>query len=64
MKCSLCGFQFNEQDAQACCNGCGLMKKCELVKCPNCGFEMAPEPGWIKKLKSIRNKRNETRRQS
>jgi hypothetical protein len=39
------------------------MKKCELVKCPNCGFEMAPEPRWIKKLKYMRSKKDEVRRQ-
>ena len=44
MKCSLCGFTFNDNQAEAACAGCGLGNKCGLVKCPNCGFETAPAP--------------------
>jgi len=58
MKCSLCGFEFNEHEAEAACSGCGLVKKCDLIKCPNCSFEMAPEPDWIKKLKDRRRKKH------
>ena len=58
MKCSLCGFEFNEHEAEAGCTGCGLVRKCDLIKCPNCNFEMAPEPGWIKKLKDRRRKKH------
>ncbi len=54
MKCTLCGFEFNANGAQSGCNGCGLLKKCELVKCPNCNFEMVPEPKWIKRLRDKR----------
>jgi len=50
MKCTLCGFEFEEKDAGAACGGCPLSRNCELVRCPNCGFEMPVEPGWIKKL--------------
>ena len=57
MKCSLCGFRFNEKDAKSFCNGCYLTKGCGFIKCPNCGFEMAPEPEWIKKIKNRRGKR-------
>jgi rubredoxin len=55
MKCSLCGFIFKEKDAESGCTGCVLVKKCDLVKCPNCGFEMAPEPSWAKMIKDRRN---------
>ncbi len=48
MKCSLCGFNFNEEKAEAGCAGCGLIKKCGLIKCPNCGFETPVEPKWLK----------------
>lgn len=58
MKCSLCGFEFNEKDARTCCGGCGLIKKCELLKCPNCGFEAAPDPKWAKKFKETVSKPN------
>lgn len=50
MKCTLCGFEFNEENAHGACKGCGLMKGCELIKCPHCNFENAPEPKWIRKL--------------
>ncbi|MBI3999487.1 MAG: ferrous iron transport protein A [Candidatus Omnitrophica bacterium] len=50
MKCTLCGFEFSEESAHAACGGCGFVNGCELVKCPRCDFENAPEPKWIKKL--------------
>lgn len=56
MKCLLCGFEFNENDVQRACKGCVLMKKCDLVKCPNCDYEMAPDPQWIKRLKEKRKR--------
>jgi hypothetical protein len=56
MKCTFCGHEFNEHEAQAGCTACGIAKKCDLIKCPNCNFEMAPEPKWIKKLKALRRK--------
>lgn len=60
MKCSLCGFKFTEKDAQTACKGCGIVKKCELIKCPNCGFEMPVEPGWIKRLRK-KGKKDDTK---
>ena len=51
MKCSLCGFVFKEDQAQAACGNCPLMKGCKLLKFPNCGFETPPEPKWEKHLK-------------
>ena len=50
MKCSLCGFEFNEKETKSSCSGCYLAGNCELMKCPNCGFEMVPESKWIKKI--------------
>lgn len=61
MKCTLCGFEFNEKDAKSSCSGCYLAKRCELLKCPNCGFEIAAEPKWIKNLKN-RRKENDLNR--
>lgn len=65
MKCSLCGYEFsaegggasggNEKDAQASCKSCPLMKGCGLIRCPNCGFETPPEPGWLKHPVSLNN---------
>jgi rubredoxin len=51
MKCSLCGYQFNIEEASSVCQGCVFSKKCSLVRCPNCGFEMVPEPKWIEKIR-------------
>ena len=62
MKCSLCGFKFDEKGAEAACAACGLVRRCELVKCPNCGFEMPLEPEWIKKIKKRRLDSNGTDR--
>ncbi|UCD35664.1 MAG: hypothetical protein JSU90_02185 [Nitrospiraceae bacterium] len=56
MKCSFCGHEFDENRALGGCTSCGLLKKCDLIKCPNCSFEMVPEPKWIKKLREIRRK--------
>ncbi len=56
MKCSLCGLNFDETMAQAACSGCGLVKKCDLIRCPRCNFEMAPEPKWVRKIKDWRRK--------
>jgi len=54
MKCSLCGYIFKENEAARSCSGCSLIKGCKLVKCPNCGFEMPPEPKWAGLLKKRR----------
>ena len=53
MKCSMCGHVFNESEAEGGCTACAVVKKCDLIKCPNCNFEMVPEPKWIKKLKKM-----------
>jgi len=50
VKCTLCGYEFNEKDAERACKGCPVAKGCALLKCPNCGFEMAAEPRWLKNL--------------
>jgi len=51
MKCSLCGLEFDEEKAQNACHGCILSKSCDLIRCPNCGYEMPVEPKFIKKLR-------------
>lgn len=54
MKCTLCGYEFNEKEAATGCAHCPMMRGCKLVKCPNCGFETPPEPAWLKRLKKER----------
>jgi Fe2+ transport system protein FeoA len=59
MKCSLCGYTFDELEASSGCASCGFSKGCDLVRCPNCGYEAAPDPKWIKRLfKKRRNNIN------
>ncbi|MEK6647384.1 MAG: hypothetical protein AABY84_12010 [Candidatus Firestonebacteria bacterium] len=50
MKCALCGYEFSEKESVSTCKNCPLHKGCELIKCPNCGYEWPKEPEWIKKL--------------
>lgn len=54
MKCGLCGYEFNEKEAEGACENCLIMKGCRLIKCPNCGFEAPPEPKWLKYFKKER----------
>lgn len=56
MKCALCGYKFDEKDADLSCSGCLMAKGCKLVKCPNCGYETPPEPRWLKRLLERRKK--------
>ncbi len=51
MKCALCGYVFDENEAPQSCKGCPIMKGCRLIRCPNCSFETPREPRWVKYLK-------------
>ena len=60
MKCPLCSFEFNDQDA---CKGCGLLGigGCVLIRCPNCGYEFAEKSylvDFIKRLFGKKKKEN------
>ena len=63
MKCTFCGHEFNEEEGRLACSECHLVKGCELIRCPNCNFELAPDPQWIqnirKKLSRKRESKNE-----
>lgn len=56
MKCTLCGCNFDETRASKACECCPVSHSCDLVKCPQCGFEMPVEPAWIRKLKGVVNR--------
>jgi hypothetical protein len=58
MKCSLCGFKFDEDESISCCEGCALSRNCNMIRCPNCGFEVPAEPKLIKVLKKLRRGKN------
>lgn len=60
VKCSLCGYEFKESEEQQACKSCLMMKGCKLIRCPRCGFEMPPEPKWLKYFKKGR-KSNEAK---
>lgn len=56
MKCALCGFEFSESDAKRPCASCPLGAKCDLVCCPNCGYQAPREPRWLSRLRRWRRR--------
>lgn len=44
MKCYFCGHIFDVTESRTGCKGCAMSKSCGKIKCPNCNFEMYPEP--------------------
>jgi Fe2+ transport system protein FeoA len=53
--CSMCGFSFDPCQ-HATCQGCPVQKGCQLISCPNCGYETVnPQQSslvrWITGLK-------------
>ena len=59
MKCSLCGFHYSEQEVQTACSACPVTKGCQLLRCPNCGYETPPEPKWLKTIRGWFSKRGQ-----
>ncbi|MEW6446808.1 MAG: hypothetical protein AB1426_01750 [Bacillota bacterium] len=51
MRCDFCGAVFDETEAQQACTGCPLAGACRKLKCPRCGYEVLPEPNWVKAVK-------------
>ena len=56
MKCALCLFEFDEKSALRACAGCFKLGGCKMIKCPKCGYEVPPEPGWLKRLNKMLRK--------
>lgn len=54
MKCTLCGFEFSEADAKRPCARCPLGVNCDLVCCPNCGYQTPAEPRWLRRWRRRR----------
>ncbi|MCX8130065.1 MAG: hypothetical protein N3I35_08205 [Clostridia bacterium] len=44
MKCDFCGVVFDENKSRKGCAGCPMNNSCKKIKCPNCNYEMHPEP--------------------
>ncbi len=42
MRCKICGHVFDESEKSNACKGC-LVHNCNMIRCPNCGFEQLPE---------------------
>lgn len=59
-KCDFCGYEFTESEAQGACASCPI-SSCDKLRCPNCGYEYLPEPGFITFLKN-RKKRKEAKK--
>ncbi|MFQ6126844.1 MAG: hypothetical protein ACE5R6_19880 [Candidatus Heimdallarchaeota archaeon] len=60
MKCSLCGLEFSADQGRAACASCVLVRTCNLIRCPNCGFEMPIKSKLEKFIKKWRRKKDET----
>lgn len=53
MKCGFCGYEFQEEEADAGCGNCPLSSGCRMLKCPRCNYENPPEPQLVWKIKRI-----------
>ena len=62
MKCALCGYVFDEKNTKASCKGCIVAGGCNLIKCPNCGYETPKEPKWLKRIFKRRSKNGDNRK--
>lgn len=61
MKCTMCGYEFEQKSGKSVCKNCPLNKGCDMVCCPNCGFEIPVEPKWLTRITNLlRGKKNET----
>lgn len=49
MNCGFCRKEFDAAQAANACKGCP-MGGCKLLRCPHCGYEMPPEPKWLRWL--------------
>lgn len=53
MRCIFCGYVFDEKQGSKVCADCPLSKSCSMIRCPNCGYEMLPQPKLLKSLKKL-----------
>ncbi|MHA2298252.1 MAG: hypothetical protein ACXADA_19665 [Candidatus Hodarchaeales archaeon] len=57
LQCGLCGFTFTRGESTKACKACSSFMKCNLLKCPNCGYEFPnPETATGRLIKSIARK--------
>ncbi len=62
MKCAFCGYEFEEEEGIAGCQGCTLAGSCNMVRCPNCGYDNPGESHLATLLKKWREKRDGDKR--
>lgn len=59
VKCSLCGREYDDKEAESGCVGCPMSQGCGRIKCPHCGFENVKESKIIEAIKKLREKKDE-----
>jgi Fe2+ transport system protein FeoA len=52
MKCPLCGCEFPE-GATTLCQRCPLQRNCELICCPNCGYQWPQQSSVVNLMRRI-----------
>jgi predicted amidophosphoribosyltransferase len=60
--CALCGTRFTHGGLV--CSGCVLSNACDLVKCPQCGYQFPRDSrlvAWVRRLLRHRRGREEAR---
>jgi hypothetical protein len=50
--CGFCQRTFAPDEGQPTCASCPLKGGCQLVRCPNCGYENPVTPAWVARLRS------------
>jgi hypothetical protein len=51
--CGFCARTFAPDEGQPACTSCPLRGGgCQLVRCPNCGYENPVTPPWLTQLRS------------
>ncbi len=55
--CDFCGYDFDPAcSTQAGCQACPLSRQCQRIICPRCGYQILPEAGLIRWLRSLRQR--------
>ncbi len=55
-KCEFCGFEFSTKEGESACASCPI-SSCDKLRCPNCGYELLPEPRLIRYIRERRKKK-------
>ncbi len=58
--CTLCGARFTH--AEKACSACPLNHGCEVVRCPNCGFQFPRESQLVRLARRLLGRAGESSR--